>query len=278
MRVASFLVFSLGLLLVCTAAAASGKMRTWTSTAGQTVRATLEDVSDDGDTLVLLNENGEKLRIRSDRLSAADREYARLARFNESADPSVVYQGQNIAFAVDRNGVLCLRGKGRKTTWPNGRLPKAKRSRHTGKLMPVKDDPTKRPVVVEEQVMWTNTPSAEFIAMLTKVVERADRAIEGRGRVQRYEICGGLELRGGRLCGLSIQFEADAALRDLSQKKREMRYKQGNLTCATLTINTHDGQENSDLTELSETLNETQQKALLRALRDVPFGGLSGQE
>lgn len=276
MRMLTSLAFSI-LLIAYTAAAAPGEMRMWKSTSGQTVRAVLADVSPDGNTLVLLNENSEKLRIRTDRLCAADREYVRLARIKKSDDPHVVYQGQNVTVRVDRNGVLRLQGKGEKTTWPNGRLPKAKRSRHTGKLMPVKDDPTKRPVVVEEQVSWTNTPLAELITMLDKVVKRAERAIESRGRVDRYEICGGIELIDDRLCGLSIMFEADAALRDLPQTKREMRYKQGNLTLAILTIHTHDGQENSDLTELSETLNETQQKALLRALRDVPVGAQSGQ-
>ena len=53
--------------------------------------------------------------------------------------------------------------------------------------------------------------------------------------------------------------------------------KQGNLTSATLLIHTHDGQDSSDLTELSETLNETQQKALLGSLRNAPTGTLSGQ-
>jgi len=234
------------------------------------------DVSRDGNTLVLAKEGGEKFRIHRDKLCAADQEYVRLTRLKQADTDGrlIVYEGENITFSVGRNGELSLQGMGTKKTWPKGRPPKAKRSRHTGKLMPVKIEPGKGPVVVNEQVSWTNTPPAEFIAMLEKVVKRSETAVEARARVKRYEICGGLELNGDRLCGLSISFEADAALMELPRGKREMRYKQGNLTSATVTVCTHDGKESSDLTELSETLNETQQKALLQALRTVPLDKL----
>ncbi len=277
MKALPLLPVTLVLFLAHAAAAAPAQMRTWTAASGKTIEAGLVDVSRDGNTLTLIDADGQRFQIRTEKLSAADRQYVQVTRIRESGASHVVYQGEHVTFTVDRKGVLCLRGTGKKTTWPKGRLPKAQRSRHTGKLIPVKPDPSKPAVVVDEPVAWTETSPADLIAMLEKVVARAKTAVEGRGKVERYRICGGLELSGDHLCGLSIWFEADAALMDLPRGKREMRYKQGDLTSATLTINTHDGKASSDLTELSETLNETQQRTLLQALRDVPFHKLGGQ-
>ncbi len=274
MKVIPCLVLGLALAAVSSVACASEEVRTWTSAGGQTVQARLVGVSRDGGTLTLVNADGERFRIRQDRLCAADREYVRLTQLKKVSGPQVVYEGENITFSVDRDGVLYLRGTASKTTWPNGRPPKPKRSRHTGKLMPVKADPSKRPVVVQEQITWTNTPPAELVGMLAKVVERSELAVKGRSSVERYRICGGLELDGDQLRGLSVWFHADAALMDLSGVKREMRYKQGNLAFATVTVSVHDGKANSDLSELSETLNEHQQKELLNALRGIPFDKL----
>ncbi len=265
-----------GLVLVLGPAAttADDDVRTWTSSGGQAIKASLVDISANGETLELVNEDGKKFLIPAAKLCADDQEYVRLIRFERTGGPVVVYEGESIAFCVDRNAVLYLQGTGTKKTWPKGRPPKPKRSRHTGKLMPVKIAPGKGPVTVDEEVSWTNTTPADFIAMLEKVVRRAEAAIDAKSLVKRYSICGGLELYGDRLGGVTIWFECDAALMDLPKKKREMRYKQGNLASATLTINTHDGKDSSDLAELSETFNETQLKALLQALRNVPFDKL----